>query len=300
MTLNQLRYVLEVAKYPSMREAANQLFITQPALSSSIRDLENELGMLLFERTKNGIILTNEGEAFLADIKKVISQFEILEDKYLSQEKKIHFSVSSQHYNFAAQALAQVVKSCDCESYVFSIHETRTANVLENVRKMTSEIGILSFSGENEQLIKKLMKEYQLEFHPLMMRDAYAYFWKGHEFAERKVISLEELRDYPCITFEQNNDRNYYLSEEALASYDFKKLIKSDDRATSMELIATLGGFSIGSGMLSEEDGLLKGLVSVKLEEDDPLTIGYIKRKGIILSELGARFERELLKYKEI
>jgi len=300
MTLNQLRYVLEVAKYPSMREAANRLFITQPALSTSIRDLENELGILLFERTKTGIVLTNEGEAFLADIKKVMSQFEILEDKYLSQEKKVHFSVSSQHYNFAAQALAQVVKDCDFPNYVFSIHETRTANVLENVRKMISEIGILAFSAENEKLVKKLIKEYRLEFHPLMVRDTYAYFWEGHELSNREMISLDELREYPCITFEQNNDGNYYLSEEALSSYEFKKLIKSDDRATSMELIATLNGFSVGSGMLSDDNGLLKGLVSVKLEEDDPLTIGYIKRKGIILSELGSKYEQELLKYKEV
>ena len=165
---------------------------------------------------------------------------------------------------------------------------------------MKSEVGIVSFSGANEDIIKKLLKDYQLEFTPLMRREAYAYLWKGHEYAKRKTISLEDLKDFPCVSFDQSDDSNLYLTEEAMADYDFEKMIRSDDRATSMEIIAELDGYSIGSGMLAEKDSILQGLVSIKLEEEDPLTIGYIIRKGSTLSQYGEAYVKELLKFKEL
>ena len=172
--------------------------------------------------------------------------------------------------------------------------------MLEDVLCMKSEVGVVSFSGTNEGVIKKLFKEYQLEFVPLMRKETYCYVWKNHKFAGRKEISLEELKDYPCISFDQSDDSNFYLNEEAMADYEFEKMIKSDDRATTMELIADLGGYSVGSGMLSEDDALLQGLVSIKLKEEDPLTIGYITRRGSTLSKYGEVYVEELLKYKEI
>ncbi|MCR5767709.1 MAG: LysR family transcriptional regulator substrate-binding protein, partial [Lachnospiraceae bacterium] len=182
----------------------------------------------------------------------------------------------------------------------FSIHETRTRKVLENVRDLKSEVGIVSYSGTNEDIIKKLIREYMLEFVPLMRKETYVYVWKNHEFAKRKEISIEELSDYPCISFDQSDNSAFYLSEEAMADYDFKKVIKSDDRATTMEMIAELGGYSIGSGMLTEDDAILRGMVSIKLKEEDPLIIGYITRKGSTLSKYGKAYVEELKKYKEI
>lgn len=301
MNINQIKYVLEVAASSSMREAATRLYISQPALSASIRELEEELGILIFERTNKGITLTDEGREFITYAKKAASQYEILEARYLSGNRgKERFSVSTQHYNFAIKAFTATIKEMEPEAYVFSIHETKTREVLEDVRSMKSEVGVVSFSGTNEGVIKKLFKEYQLEFVPLMRKETYCYVWKNHKFAGRKEISLEELKDYPCISFDQSDDSNFYLNEEAMADYDFEKMIKSDDRATTMELIADLGGYSVGSGMLSEEDALLQGLVSIKLKEEDPLTIGYITRRGSTLSKYGEVYVEELLKYKEI
>ena len=180
------------------------------------------------------------------------------------------------------------------------IHETKTREVLEDVSSLKSEVGIVSFSGANESIIRKLFKEYQLEFVPLMRRETYAYVWHDHKFAGRKEISVEELSDYPCVSFDQTDDSNFYLTEEAMADYDFKKLIKSDDRATTMEILAGLHGYSIGSGMLTGDDVILKGMVSIKLKEEDPLIIGYITRKGSRLSAYGQRYVEELLKYKEL
>ncbi|MBQ9862532.1 MAG: LysR family transcriptional regulator [Lachnospiraceae bacterium] len=301
MNINQIRYVLEVAASQSMREAASKLFVSQPALSASIKELEEELEIVIFERTNKGISLTDAGREFMEYAKKVIGQYEILEDRYLSRNAdKERFSVSTQHYNFAIKAFTEVIKGANCEKYVFSIHETKTRDVLEDVRSLKSEVGIVSFSGANESVLKKLFKEYQLEFTPLMRRETYIYVWKDHEFANRKEISIEELSDYPCISFDQSNDSNFYLNEEAMADYDFKKMIKSDDRATTMELMATLGGYSVGSGMLSGENAVLSGLVSIKLKEEDPLTIGYIVRKGADLSKYGKAYVENLQKFKEI
>lgn len=300
MNIQQIRYVLEVAGASSIREAAAKLFISQPALSSSIRELEEELGILLFDRTNKGISITDEGREFLVYAKKALGQYEILEDRYLSKDSdKEHFSVSTQHYNFAIKAFTEVIRNNYPEKFVFSIHETKTRDVLEDVRTLRSEVGIISFSGANEGVFRKIFKEYQLDFTPLMKRDTYVYVWEDHEFAGRKEISLDELSDYPCVTFDQSDDSNFYLTEEAMADYDFRKMIKSDDRATTMEIIADLHGYSIGSGMLAGDDVILKGLVSIKLKEEDPLLIGYITRQGSEMSVYGKAYIEELLKYRD-
>jgi DNA-binding transcriptional LysR family regulator len=300
MNITQIKYVLTVASSPSMREAATKLYVTQPALSASIRELEEELGILIFERTNKGISLTEEGREFVAYGKKALAQYEILEARYLSKDSdKEHFSVSTQHYNFAIKAFTEIIRDKDPDRYVFSIHETKTAEVLKDVGTLKSEVGIVSFSRDNEAVIRKLFKEYQLEFTPLMIRETYAYVWKDHKFAKRKTISLEELKEYPCVAFDQSDDSNFYLTEEAMGNYDFQKLIKSDDRATTMEIISDLHGYSVGSGMLAGDEQVLKGLVSIKLKEEDPLTIGYILRKGSELSPYAKAYVEELEKYRE-
>ncbi len=301
MNINQLKYVITIANTPSIRDAATKLFVSQPALSSSIHDLEDELGILLFERSNKGVRLTDAGREFLIYAKKVVGQYEILEDRYLAGDKeKERFSVSTQHYNFAITSFANVLKRFSPEKFEFMIHETKTMDVLEHVKEMRSEVGVVSYSGSNYTLIKKLLKEYQLDFVPLMRRETYAYVWKESKLAREKVISLEDLKDYPCVSFDQGDNDHFYLNEEAMGDYDFQKMIRSDDRATTMELIAQLGGYSIGSGMLAEENAILRGLVSIKLKEEDPLIIGYITRKGGTLSKYGLAYIDELATYKEL
>lgn len=301
MNINQLKYVLEIANSSSIREASTRLFVSQPALSASIRELEEEIGILIFERTNKGINLTEDGRDFVEYAKKAVGQFEVLEERYLSKDSdKEIFSVSTQHYNFAIKAFTAVIEKLQPEKYVFSIHETKTKEVLDDVKNLKSEVGILSFSGSNEKVMRKLLKDFGLEFTPLMRRETYVYVWKNHKFAGKKEISIEDMRPYPCVAFDQSSDSNFYLSEEAMADYTFDKTIKSSDRATTMEIISELGGFSIGSGMLSKEDAILQGLVAIKLKEEDPLMIGYITRKYSILSHYGEKYIEELLKYKEI
>lgn len=301
MNINQLKYVLEIANSSSIREASTRLFVSQPALSASIRELEEEIGILIFERTNKGINLTEDGRDFVEYAKKAVGQFEVLEERYLSKDSdKEIFSVSTQHYNFAIKAFTAVIDKLQPEKYVFSIHETKTKEVLDDVKNLKSEVGILSFSGSNEKVMRKLLKDFGLDFTPLMRRETYVYVWKNHKFAGKKEISIEDMRPYPCVAFDQSSDSNFYLSEEAMADYTFDKTIKSSDRATTMEIISELGGFSVGSGMLSKEDAILQGLVAIKLKEEDPLIIGYITRKYSILSHYGEKYIEELLKYKEL
>lgn len=300
MTILQLKYVLTIAASPSMREAASKLFVSQPALSATIHELEEELGIKIFERNNKGITLSEQGREFLAYAKQAVSQYELIEDRYIENDKyKKHFSVSMQHYVFAVHAFVNTVKRADAKRFVFSVHETKTDEVLSNVKNMESEIGIIAYSRSNENILKKLFREYQLEFHPLMIRDTYAYVWKEHPLAQKKEISLKELTDYPCVSFDQSSDNDFYLSEEALGNYEFDKLIKSNDRATSSEIMAKLNGYSIGTGIMTESITLKDGFVTIKLKEEDPLTIGYIIRKNHKLSDIGEIYIEELKKYQE-
>ena len=277
MTFLQLKYVIATANSGSFREAARRLFVSQPALSSTIRELEEELDIQLFERTNKGIRVTEQGNEFLIYAKEAVSQYELIEDRYLNRDNdKKHFSVSMQHYVFAVHAFVSVVKEFDRKKYVYSVHETRTDEVLNNVKNLKSEIGVISYSNSNEKVMKKLFREYQLKFIPLMIRNTYVYVWREHPLAGKKELSLDELGEYPCVSFDQSSESDFYLSEEALGDYDFNKLIKSTDRATTAELMSALNGYSIGTGNMIDSMALKDGFVTIKLKEEDPLTIGYI------------------------
>lgn len=300
MTILQLKYVIAIANASSMREAAGKLFVSQPALSASIRELEEELGIKLFERNNKGIFLTESGREFLTYAKQAVGQYELIEDRYMgSDREKTHFSVSMQHWVFAVHAFVRAVKRADNEKYVYSVHETKTNEVLTHVRDLRSEIGVIGYSQSNENIMKRLLREYQLDFVPLMRRETYAYVWKGHPLADRTEVSLEELREYPCVSFDQSSKDEFYLSEEALGNFSFDKLIKSNDRATSAEIIAELNGYSIGTGIMADSVALKNDIVTIKLQEEDPLTIGYIIRQNHRLSEMGELYIEELEKYKE-
>lgn len=300
MTILQLKYVIALANAKSMREAASRLYVSQPALSATIRELEEELNIKIFDRNNKGIIITAEGLELLTYAKQAVSQYEVIEDRYIAKWKdKKRFSVSMQHYVFALHAFINTIKKYDETKYSYSVNETRTDDVLNDVKNMKSEIGIISFSESNENVIKKLFREYQLTFTPIMTRSTYAYLWKTHPLADRDELSLEDLEDYPCISFDQNSESEYYLTEEALSDYDFKKHIKSNDRATTAELMASLNGYSIGTGNMTESIALKDDFVCIKLKEEDPLTIGYIVRSNHEISDIGKTYIDELLKYLE-
>ena len=202
-----------------------------------------------------------------------------------------------QHYVFVVHAFLNVIKDRNADSFSYLIKEIRTDEVLINVRDNRSEIGILSYSNSNRNVIHKLFREYDLEFHPLMVCDTYVYLSKEHPLAEEKELSVEDLKDYPCVSFDQTNEMEFYLSEEALSGYEFDKIIRTNDRATYCEIITMLNGFSIGTGIMIDSNTLQDNFVAIKLKEEDPLTIGYIKKKNHVLSEFGELYVKEIESY---
>ena len=297
MTLQQLRYVIEVAKTGSMNVAAKQLFVSQPSLSMAIRELENDVHISIFERTTKGVVITAEGEEFLGYARQIINQVELLEDKYIEAGQiKKKFGVSAQHYSFAVKAFVEMVKGFDMDKYEFAIREARTYDVINDVVTGKSEIGILYTNEFNEKVLNKIFKDNQLEFIHLFTCEGYAYLWKNHPLAGKKVIALEELQDYPCLSFEQGDNNSFYFAEEILSTYDFKKTIKSNDRATNLNLMVGLNAFTLCSGIICEE---LNGsdYIAVKLAEEVTMDIGYINRAHMSISEIGELYIEEIKKY---
>ncbi len=299
MTLTQLRYVIEVANSSSMNEAARNLFISQPSLSSSVKDLEEEVGVELFRRTNRGISLTPEGEEFIGYARQVVEQYQLIEARYISKEQiRKKFSVSMQHYSFAVNAFVEMVKQFGMDEYEFAIHETKTYEVIEDVRNFRSEIGILYINDFNRKVLMKLFHESGLEFHEILECGIYVYMWKGHPLADRELLTLEELADYPCLSFEQGNYNSFYFAEEVLSTYDYKQFIKANDRATMHNLMVGLNGYTLCSGILCEK---LNGseFCAVKLKSDERMTIGYLVRKGVAVSPLGKKYLEEIAKFED-
>ena len=299
MTLTQLRYAITVANANSLNEASKKLFISQPSLSSSIKELEEETGIEIFRRSNRGISLTPDGEEFIGYARQVVEQYELIEAKYVAKEKsKKRFSVSMQHYTFAVNAFVEMVKQFGMDEYEFAVHETKTYEVIEDVKNFKSEIGILYVNDFNRKVITKLFKEYDLEFFELLKCKIYVYMWKGHPLANQKEITLEELDEYPCLSFEQGNYNSFYFAEEVLSTYEYKRIIKANDRATMLNLMVGLNGYTLCSGIICEE---LNGseYVAVKLKSDEIMSIGYLVRKGSAISPLGQKYIDEISKYKD-
>ena len=298
MTILQLKYVIAIDEGGSMRKAADRLYVSQPGLSSAVRDLENELGIQIFERVHNGVVTTAAGASFIAYARNAVEQFEKVEDKYLnSKNERPTFSVSMQHYTVAVNAFIDTVKEYDLEEYQYFIRETQTSEVIEDVKTMKSEVGVIALSDFNKNTFKKIFADASLEFHELFTRDTYVYLSKNHPLADRDELSLEELQDYPCMVFDQGDNTSFYYREEALATYDYKKIISTNERATSIELMLGLNGYAVGAAMLGE--GKTSSEIRViKLKEDEPLTFGYITRKGSTLSEMGQTFVSYLEDHK--
>lgn len=299
MTLTQCKYAVTVAEAGSMNEAARLLFISQPSLSAAIRELEDETGTELFLRTNRGIALTPEGEEFIGYARMLLEQYQLMESKYIAKEKtKKKFSVSMQHYTFAVSAFVELVKQFGMDEYEFAVHETKTYDVIDDVKNFRSEIGILYVNDFNQKVLYKLFRDCGLEFHELLRCSIYVYLWKGHPLANRKLISLDDLREYPCLSFDQGAHGSFYFAEEVLSTYEYKQIIKANDRATLLNLMIGLNAYTLCSGIICEE---LNGpdYCAVKLDSNEVMTIGYLARKGTKISRIGQQYLAEISKFRD-
>lgn len=294
MKLNQLRYIVEVARCGSINEAAKKLYITQPSLSTAIKELEEEFNIKVFIRTTKGVSLTTEGIEFLGYAKQILDQAELLEQHYNNKiPSKQLCNISTQHYAFAVNAFVNLIKRNHTNEYEFTLRETRTHDIITDVATLRSEVGILYLNDFNQKVIKRLLKENQLTFSPLFEAAPHVFISTQHPLSGQSIISLEELDDYPYLSFEQGEYNSFYFSEEILSTIYHKKSIHVSDRATLFNLLHGLNGYTISTGVLSTD---LNGsdIASIPLATDERILVGWITSQKVQLSQSALSYINEL------
>lgn len=299
MTLQQLKYVVTVAKTGTITNAARELYISQPSLTNAIHELEKEMNIVIFQRTNKGIVLSREGEDFLGYARQVLEQAAILEDKYKGQGGgKKQFCVSTQHYSFAVNAFVDLIKEYGQEEYDFSLRETQTYEIIEDVARMRSEIGILFLNDFNESVIGKILKSSDLVFHELFIAKPHVFISRKHPLAGKNIITNEELEAYPYLSFEQGEHNSFYFSEEIFSASERKKNIRVRDRATLFNLLIGLNGYTVCSGVIDKKlNG--KDIIAVPLADESEMRIGYIMHRKGMTSRIGTTYLNALKKYME-
>ena len=297
MTLQQLRYIIIVAEKGSINEAAKYLYVSQPSLSNSIKELEEELGFTVFIRTNRGVTLSHKGMEFLGYARQVITQADLLEEKYIKKTKQIKsFCASSQHYPFVSHAFVELVKEYEEEDYNFTLSETTTYEVIENVKTLYSEIGILYLSKYNEAVIRKILTENNLIFEELVRAKPHVFLYKEHPLAKEELIDLEDLKEYPKISFNQGMYNAFYYSEEVFSNLPVERSINVSDRAAVVNFMMGLNAYTFSSGIFPEylHD---KDIISIPVSADEEIIIGTIVHEDVTLSNIGEKFYEILKDY---
>lgn len=294
MTLQQLKYMIEIVHCGSINEAAKRLYITQPSLSSAVKELEAEIGIELFIRTPKGITLSRDGAEFLGYARQVVEQAGLLEQRYLHKKPSRQLcSISTQHYAFAVNAFVNLIKQSGADEYEFTLRETRTYEIIEDVKNLRSEIGIMYMNPFNRRVIEKLLRENRLDFHPLFTAKPHIFISTQNPLAGQGSVTLEDLQEYPYLSFEQGEFNSFYFSEEILSTVFHKKSIHVSDRATLFNLLIGLNGYTISTGIVSAD---LNGdnIIAVPLQVADHIQVGWISNHQIQLSKQANSYLHEL------
>jgi DNA-binding transcriptional LysR family regulator len=297
MTLQQLRYVITVAEKGTISEAAHALFISQPSLTNAIKELERELQITIFHRTNKGVLLSNQGDEFLGYARQVLQQSSLLEARYrLGRKRKQKFSVSAQHYSFVVNAFVDVIKEYGRQNYAFALRETQTYEIIEDVARLRSEVGVLYLSEENEVILQRIIRRNGLKFTELFAAKPHVFIAAEHPLAVKKRLTLEELEPYPYLCFEQGNHNSFYFSEEILSSLEREQEIRVRDRATLFNLLVGLNGYTISTGIISRE---LNGenIIARPLAVDATIHVGVVTQRNITVSPLCTAYITALKKY---
>ncbi len=290
MRIQQLEYLEKIVAFGSMNEAAKALYMTQPSLSSAIKELENEMNIQILVRSKTGVRLTEEGREFMSYAQQVMDQVQLLEEKYKdTRPRKQTFSVSAQHYAFVVHAFVELINSLDVEEYQFKLRETETENILEDLSRFKSELGILYLNDFNKKVMTKLFKERELVFQPLFHAKPHVFVSNTSPLGQKELVELEDLEDYPYLSYEQGERNSFYFAEEILSTLEHRKDIKVSDRATIFNLMVGVNGYTISSGVLSKKLNDDK-IIAVPLNVPDQMTIGYLKHKQKELSPIAQQY----------
>ena len=293
MTLQQLKYAVTVAECGTISAAAEKLFISQPSLTTAIRELETEMGVTIFSRTNRGVIVSREGEEFLGYARQILSQAQLLQERFSGRAQgEKRFAVSSQHFNFTVLAFSRLVQNFPGPRYSFHFRETTTYEVLEDVSQLRSEVGILALNEDNERFLRRMFGKLGLEFTELKRVQAELFVSAEHPLAGRRFVTVEDVSPYPCITFEQGEHNGQFFFEglSAVAAQSHKTICVRE-RATEYQLLRALNGFSpdVGVSAMYREE-----FVSLPLEPKQFHTIGYILRRDVTPSPMTLEYIQAL------
>lgn len=290
MRIQQLEYLERIVEAGSINEAAKRLFLTQPSLSNAVKELENEMGIQIFQRSSGGISLTAEGREFMTYSKQILDQVNLMNERYKNgQQRKQSFSVSAQHYAFVVHAFVELIKSVNANEYQFTLRETETQNIFNDLAQFKSELGILYTNGFNQKIMQRLFKENNLVFTPLFVAKPHIFVSRYNPLTSKSSVNLSDLEDYPYLSYEQGEVNSFYFSEEILSTLSHKKTIKVSDRATIFNLMVGLNGYTISSGIISSKLNDDK-IVAIPLNVDDDITMGWLKHRQVELSPLAERY----------
>ncbi|WP_438354238.1 LysR family transcriptional regulator [Microbacterium sp. CJ88] len=293
ITLQQLQYFIEVAAEGSISAAADLLYVSQPTMSAAMKDVEAKAGRALLLRSARGVTLTVDGAEFLGYAKQVMEQVGLLEQRYLGQPPSRRLlGVSAQHYSFVVDAFVRMVKGSGADAYEFSLRETRTWDIFEDVRTFRSELGILYRNDFNRNVIDKLLRDSGLAFHPLFLAEPHIFISRTNPLASRDNVTLADLADLPRLTFDQGANNSFYFAEEILSTLSSAREIRVSDRATIFNLMIGLDGYTISTGIIS--DDLDPAIVAIALDVDERIEIGWIDHSAVPLTQQAQRYLDEL------
>lgn len=293
MTIQQCKYILKVAEYGSLNEAAKQLFVAQSSLSVSIKSLEQELNIKIFERAGGGVYLTEAGTEFVQYARQIVEQNDFIINRYAENKPCGHLYVSTQHYDFVADIFGKLLNEIKEECYRFFLREMKTYDVIYETETAYCDIGIIAIKDKERSIMERYINQRGLTFAPLINAMPHVYVRKEHPIANYTVITNGLLYKYPYVSYEQGEHNSTFFTEE-ITYISSDKHVEISDRATLMNILLATDSYTVGTGIMPSL--LNEGrIVSIPYESEDFYTIGYILRADRNLSELTKRFI-ELLK----
>ena len=289
MTIQQCKYVLEILKRGSFNEASNVLYIAQSSLSASVKSLETELGIKIFERSNNGVCLTGDGAEFVRYAAQIIEQNDFILEKYKSGNNCPKLYIATQHYDFVADIFGKLLNSVTDKSYKMSLIETKTHDVINKVENGYCDIGIIAIKNNDFEIMKRILTKKKLVFTSVLKTSPHVFVRKEHLVCRKDVLTYADLREYPFVSYEQGKHNISFFTEEIMESSDIKRHVEISDRASLMNVLLMTDSYTIGTGIMPStlNDGKI---VSIPLESDLYYNIGYILHTDRKYSELTLRF----------
>lgn len=289
MTIQQCKYVLEIARTGSFSEAAKQLFIAQSSLSAGIKSLERELNICIFQRSSNGVYLTDEGSEFVRYAADIVSASELAVGRYKSPQKTETLFIATQHYDFIADVFGNFVKDVDLDRYRFSIKEIETYNVIREVENSYSDIGIIAIKDGDYDIMKRYLNKRNITFVSMLEAAPHVFVRRAHPLASMDRLSVADLKDFPYVSYEQGGQTASFFTEELNDARAMDKHIEISDRATLMNLLLMTDAYTVGTGIMPS--ALNKGdIVSIPFDSKEHYIIGYLLNSARKVSPMTERF----------